>query len=309
MAEINILVIEDSKTLRKEIIQILQSHAVASHYHEAGDGLEGLKILLAIKIDLVLCDVEMPLLDGFRFLAMVHSREGLRDIPILLLTGKDDISSKVRGLEEGASDYITKPFDASELVARAKLHLKLKRLQDELRRANEILLEISHTDHLTGLYNRRYMMDILEREFLRTARTGSSLSFLIIDLDYFKEINDRYGHQEGDAVLGRAAAVFREQLRSYDIPVRFGGDEFVAVLPEAALSDAQAVAERIRKSLSDIVFSESLEKLKLTASLGFAVYPWKGVETMEDLIREADNALYRGKAKGRNCVNGPLDPA
>ena len=185
----------------------------------------------------------------------------------------------------------------------------MKRLQDELRRANEILLEISHTDHLTGLYNRRYMMDILEREFLRTARTGSSLAFLIIDLDYFKEINDRYGHQEGDAVLGRAAAVFREQLRSYDIPVRFGGDEFVAVLPEAALSDAQAVAERIRRSLGDIVFSGSLEKLKVTASLGFAVYPWKGVETMEDLIREADNALYRGKAKGRNCVNGPLDPA
>ncbi|MHC1697699.1 MAG: diguanylate cyclase [Geobacteraceae bacterium] len=309
MAEINILVIEDSKTLRKEIIQVLQSHALASHYHEAGDGLEGLKILLAIKIDLVLCDVEMPLLDGFRFLSMVHNREELRDIPILLLTGKGDISSKVRGLEEGASDYITKPFDASELVARARLHLKMKRLQDELRRANEILLEISHTDHLTGLYNRRYMMDILEREFLRTARTGSFLSLLIIDLDYFKEINDKYGHQEGDAVLERTANVFREQLRSYDIPVRFGGDEFVAVLPEASRSDAQAVAERIRRALDEIVFFGKLEKLKITASLGFAVYPGTGVETMEDLIREADTALYRAKAKGRNCASGPLDPA
>jgi two-component system, cell cycle response regulator len=309
MAETNILVIEDSITLRKDIIQTLQSHSLASHFHEAGDGLEGLKTLLAIKIDLVLCDVEMPLLDGFRFLAMVRSREGLRDIPILLLTGKDDITSKVRGLEEGASDYITKPFDASELVARAKLHLKMKRLQDELRRANEILLDISHTDHLTGLYNRRYMMDILEREFLRTARTGSSLSFLILDLDYFKEINDKYGHQEGDTVLDRAATVFRDQLRSYDTPVRFGGDEFVAVLPEASLPDVQSVAERIRRALDEITFFGKMEKLRITASLGFSVYPWKGVESVEDLIREADNALYRAKARGRNCANGPLDPA
>jgi PleD family two-component response regulator len=242
----SILVIEDSTTLRKEIIQTLQDHSLATSYHEAADGLAGLKILLEIKIDLVLCDVEMPLLDGFKFLSMVRVREELRDIPVLLLTGKDDMDSKVKGLEQGASDYITKPFDASELVARAKLHLKMKKLQDELRRANEILLEISHIDHLTGLYNRRYLMDILEREFLRTKRSGSSLAFLILDLDHFKDINDTYGHQEGDVVLTRSATVFRDQLRRYDTPVRFGGDEFVAVLPEASVCDAMTVAERVR---------------------------------------------------------------
>ncbi|MGA7828432.1 MAG: GGDEF domain-containing protein, partial [Geobacteraceae bacterium] len=172
----------------------------------------------------------------------------------------------------------------------------------------ENLLEISHTDHLTGLYNRRYMMDILAKEFLRTARTGSSLSFLIIDLDYFKEINDKYGHNEGDLVLERAATVFRDQLRCYDTPVRFGGDEFVAVLPEASLADAQVVAERIRKALDEIRFPGKLEDLRITASLGFAVYPGVGVETMEDLLREADNALYRAKAKGRNFAAGPLEP-
>ena len=309
MIEINILVIEDSTTLRKEIIQTLQSHSLATSYHEAGDGLEGFKILLGIKIDLVLCDVEMPLLDGFKFLAMVRGREELRDIPVLLLTGKDDINSKVRGLEQGASDYITKPFDASELVARAKLHLKMKKLQDELRRANEILLEISNTDHLTGLYNRRYLMDVLEREFLRTKRMGGALSFLILDLDQFKDINDQYGHQVGDVVLTRAAVVFRDQLRCYDTPVRFGGDEFVAVLPETSYRDALTVAERVRKALSEITFSGELNKLRITASLGFAVYPGEGVTTMEDFIREADTALYRAKAKGRNCAAGPLDPA
>ncbi len=309
MVETNILVIEDSIPLRREIIQTLQSHSLATCYHEAGDGLEGLKFLLEIKMDLVLCDVEMPRLDGFRFLAMVRAREELRDIPVLLLTGKDDIPSKVRGLEQGASDYITKPFDASELVARAKLHLKMKKLQDELRRANEILLDISNTDHLTGLYNRRYLMDVLEREFLRSSRKGSSLSFLIIDIDHFKEINDKFGHQEGDVVLIRAATAFRDQLRCYDTPIRFGGDEFVAVLPETSLPDAMTVAERVRKALDETTFSGKLEELKITASLGFAVYPGKGVDSMEDLIREADNALYRAKARGRNCAAGPLDPA
>jgi len=305
MMETNILVIEDSITIRKEIIETLQTHSIATCYHEAGDGLEGLKILLGTKIDLVVCDVEMPRLDGFRFLAMVRAREELRDIPILLLTGKGDMDSKVRGLEQGASDYITKPFDASELVARVKIHLKIKRLQDELLRANELLLEISHTDHLTGLYNRRYLMDILEREYPRTKRTGSSLSFLILDIDYFKDINDKFGHQEGDTVLAHAAAVFREQLRGYDTPVRFGGDEFVAVLPEASLSDAMVVAERVRKALEQIAFSGKLEKVRISASLGVAVYPSAGVATVEDLIRAADNALYRAKARGRNCAEGP----
>jgi len=309
MIETNILVIEDSTTLRREIIQTLQSHSLATCYHEAGDGLEGFKILLGIKMDLVLCDVEMPLMDGFKFLTMVRGREELRDIPVLLLTGKDDMNSKVRGLEQGASDYITKPFDASELVARAKLHLKMKKLQDELRCANEILLEISNTDHLTGLYNRRYLMDVLEREFLRTKRMGGALSFLILDLDQFKDINDQYGHQVGDVVLTRAAAVFRDQLRCYDTPVRFGGDEFVAVLPETSHRDALTVAERVRKALSEITFSGELNKLRITASLGFAVYPGEGVATMEDFIREADTALYRAKSKGRNCAAGPLDPA
>jgi diguanylate cyclase (GGDEF)-like protein len=305
MMETNILVIEDSITIRKEIIETLQFNSIATCYHEAGDGLEGLKILLGNKIDLVVCDVEMPRLDGFRFLAMARAREELQDIPILLLTGKGDMESKVRGLEQGASDYITKPFDASELVARVKIHLKMKRLQDELLRANELLLEISHTDHLTGLYNRRYLMDILEREYPRTKRTGSSLSFLILDVDHFKYINDKFGHQEGDAVLARAAAVFRDQLRGYDTPVRFGGDEFVAVLPEASLSDALVVAERVRKALVQIAFTGKLEKVRISASLGVAVYPSTGVDTVEDLIREADNALYRAKARGRNCAEGP----
>jgi len=304
--ETNILIIEDSETVRREIVEILKANSLATYYHEAGDGIEGLKTLLEIKIDLVLCDVDMPRMDGFRFLSMVRARENLRDIPVILLTGKDDRESKIWGLEQGASDYITKPFDAGEMVARVKVHLKLKQLQDELRRAYERLLEVSHTDHLTGLYNRRYLMEVLESEFSRARRSGGSLSLLIIDIDHFKWINDTYGHQEGDLVLAEAASVFRDQLRGYDTAVRYGGDEFVAVLPDTTMSDAMAVAERMRKAIMKSRFPGKLSHVRLSFSIGIAVHPAQGIETVTDFIRMADNALYRAKEKGRNRIEGPF---
>jgi len=304
--ETNILIIDDQEPVRREIIQTLKARSLATYYHEAGDGLEGLKILLEIKIDLVLCDVDMPRLDGFRFLSMTRARDELRDIPIILLTGKEDQQSKIRGFEEGAGDYITKPFDAGELVARVRVHLKIKKLQDELRRANELLLEISYTDHLTGLFNRRYLMEVLEREFSRARRTETPLSLLLLDIDNFKQINDRYGHQEGDAVLSRTATIFQNELRGYDTAVRFGGDEYVAVLPNTSQQDAMAVAERIRKSVEESRFPGKLQELPISVSLGVSAYPGEGIDCIEDLVREADGALYRAKAGGRNRAEGPL---
>ncbi len=304
--ETNILVIDDSESVRKEIIQTLKSHSVATYFHEASDGIEGLKVLLDIKINLVLCDVEMPRLDGFRFLSMVRARDELKCIPFIMLTAKEDQESKMRGFELGVADYITKPFGPGELVARVKVHLQIKKLQDELIKANELLLEMSYTDHLTGLYNRRYLMEVLEREYSRAQRTGGVLSLLILDIDHFKEVNDRFGHQEGDAVLARTASIFSNELRGYDTAVRFGGDEYVAVLPDTSLNDATAVAERIRKSVGDNTFGGRLKGERITVSLGIAAYPGKEVETIEDLVREADGALYRAKAGGRNRTGGPL---
>ncbi|NMC73054.1 MAG: diguanylate cyclase, partial [Geobacteraceae bacterium] len=249
MMETNILVIEDSEPVRREIIQILRNYSLASYYHEAGDGIEALTILREIKMDLIICDVVMPRLDGFRFLSMARSRDELRNIPIIFLTSRDDRDSKLQGLEQGASDYITKPFDPAEMVARVRIHLQIRQLQEELRLANERLMLVSHTDHLTGLYNRRYLMDVLERELSRVQRSGSHLSLLILDIDHFKDINDHYGHQGGDMVLAEAASVFRNELRVYDTAARYGGDEFVAVIPGASQSEAEAVAERIRDSV------------------------------------------------------------
>lgn len=304
--ETNILIIEDSENIRREILQTLMAHSLATYYHEAGDGLEGLKILLGIKIDLVLCDVEMPKMDGFRFLSMVRAREDLRDIPIILLTGKDDRESKIWGLEQGASDYITKPFDDGEMVARVKIHLKIKRLQDELRKANELLTDVSYTDHLTGLYNRRYLMEVLDREFSRARRNRNFLSLLIIDIDNFKGINDRYGHLGGDLVLAEAASVFQKELRGYDTAVRYGGDEFVAVISDASLSEAMIVAERMRVTIEESRFPGKMAGVCITFSIGIAVHPSDGIDTVEDFIREADSALYRAKANGRNRIEGPL---
>ncbi len=304
--ETNILVIDDSESVRKDIIRTLQSHSVATYFHEAADGIEGLKVLLEIKMDLVLCDVEMPRLDGFRFLSMVRSRDVLKNIPFIMLTAKEDQESKMRGYELGVADYITKPFGPGELVARVNVHLQIKKLQDELMKANELLVEISYTDHLTGLYNRRYLMEVLEREFSRAQRNCGVLSLLILDIDQFKGINDRFGHQEGDTVLSRTASIFRNELRGYDTAVRYGGDEYIAVLPDTSLNDAIAVAERIRKSVNETTLSGKLKGERISVSLGIAAYPGKGVETIEDLVREADGALYRAKAGGRNRTEAPL---
>jgi diguanylate cyclase (GGDEF)-like protein len=259
-------------------------------------------------MDLIICDVVMPRLDGFRFLSMARAREELRTIPIIFLTARDDRNSKLQGLEQGASDYITKPFDSAEMVARVRIHLQIRQLQEELKQVNAKLMLVSHTDHLTGLHNRRYLMDVLERELSRVQRSGSFLSLLILDIDHFKDINDQYGHQGGDIVLSEAASVFRTELRVYDTAARYGGDEFIAVIPGASLSEAMAVAERIRFAVEKSRFAERMEDVKITVSIGVSVYPSSGIETVEDFIREADGALYRAKAGGRNRVEGPPSP-
>ncbi|HEY6837608.1 MAG TPA: diguanylate cyclase, partial [Geobacteraceae bacterium] len=271
-----------------------------SSLHEAGDGLQGFKALLANPVDLIICDLEMPTMDGFKFLALVQTREELRDIPVIMLTGRGDRELKIKGLEQGASDYVTKPFDTGELVARVKVQLKIKSLQDELKQSNQLLREMSITDHLTRLYNRRHLMEVLDREAQRARRKMSPLAIIIMDIDHFKMVNDVYGHQNGDEVLTAVAGLIRNELRDYDIPARYGGEEFIVVLPETSLQEAFAVAERIRGDMAALTFGEALKELRITASFGVSALPAKNVNSVESLIREADKALYRAKQGGRN---------
>lgn len=219
----SILIIDDSNQVRAQIVKTLQKVSLFDNYLEAADGIEAFKLVLNSPVDLILCDLEMPRMDGFKFISMLQTRDELKDIPVIMLTGREDRDLKIKGLEEGACDYVTKPFDAGELVARVKVQLKIKCLQDELKRSNELLKQLSNTDPLTHLYNRRYLMEALDREYQRAARKESSLSLIIIDIDHFKKVNDNYGHQQGDVVLAAVAALLKKMVRSYDVAARYGG--------------------------------------------------------------------------------------
>jgi diguanylate cyclase (GGDEF)-like protein len=298
----SVLIIDDSEAVRERIIKTLESFNLFERYYEAEDGLEGFKKLLSSPVDIILCDLEMPRIDGFRFLNMLKSRPELQDTPVILLTSRDDRDLKIKGLEQGASDYITKPFDAEELVARVRVHLKIKNLQDGLKRTNELLLELSNTDHLTGLFNRRYLMEALGKEVQRNLRKKGDLSLIILDIDHFKQVNDAYGHLQGDSVLQKVALLFQKELRAYDTAARYGGDEFIAVLPDATLEEAAFVANRVRTSIQANRFSGPLSKLSLTVSIGVAWFSSPGCTSVDSFIKLADDALYRAKVNGRNRV-------
>ncbi|MDD2364755.1 MAG: diguanylate cyclase [Desulfuromonadaceae bacterium] len=298
----SVLIIDDSVTVREQIIRTLESFSLFSRYYEAEDGLEGFKKLLSSPVDIILCDLEMPRIDGFKFLSMLKARPDLQDMPVIILTGMNDRDRKIKGLGQGASDYITKPFDPEELVARVKIHLKIKKLQDDLKRTNELLLELSNTDHLTGLFNRRYMMEALDKEVHRSIRKGGTLAMIMLDIDHFKRVNDTYGHLQGDVVLQKVAQQLQKELRSYDCAARYGGEEFVAILPDSSLKEAVFVADRIRLAVQGAKFNGELDKLTLTVSLGVAVFSKDSAPTVDAFIKYADDALYRAKEKGRNRV-------
>jgi diguanylate cyclase (GGDEF)-like protein len=298
----SVLIIDDSDAVRERIIKTFESFDLFSRYYEAEDGLEGFKKLLSSPVDIILCDVEMPRMDGFKFLSMMKSRPDLQDTPVIMLTGRDDRELKIKALEQGASDYITKPFDAEELVARVRVHLKIKNLQDDLKRTNELLLELSNTDHLTGLFNRRFMMEALGKEVKRNLRKKGNLSLIILDIDHFKQVNDQYGHLQGDIVLQKVAQLLQKELRAYDTAARYGGEEFIAILPDATLEEAVFVANRVRMSVQAASFSGELSRLSLSASLGVAMFAKPDCTSVDDFIKLADEALYRAKANGRNRV-------
>jgi two-component system, cell cycle response regulator len=295
-----VLIIDDSESVRTKVKETLQKGGVGDTFIEAADGTEGLKKLLEQPHpDLVLCDLIMPGMDGFKFLAAKKQRKELEEIPVLLLSGEEDIHEKVRGLEAGASDYITKPFHEQELVARAKVHLKLKQLQDRLKVQNEMLAQQSRTDQLTGVASRGHFMETFRRELQRARRYSHTLAYVMVDIDHFKKINDEHGHQTGDAVLTAVATALQKELRETDLVGRYGGEEFGLLLVQADAAGAKIVAERCRKNI---------EKLKVppvkqvTISLGIVSYPQHDAEAIDALIKLADAALYEAKRAGRNRV-------
>jgi len=300
--ETSVLVIDDSPGARHQILDGLKSAGLFQVYHEAESVIDGFKIALSEAVDVILCDLDMPGMDGFKFLSMIKTRKELQDIPVILVTGVNDQDSKIRGLERGASDYLTKPYDPAELIARVKVQLKIKTLQDSLKKSNQALMELSNTDPLTHLSNRRFLMKTLEKELQRCERSQKPMALIMVDVDHFKPVNDTYGHQQGDVVLQTLADQMKAHLRDYDLAARFGGEEFALVLPETALAEAVQVAERLRVAISELRIPTDHDEIRLTISLGVATYPHPKVRTVDNLILEADRALYNAKEKGRNRV-------
>jgi two-component system, cell cycle response regulator len=259
----------------------------------AQGGVAGLKAARSDEPDLILLDLDMPDISGFDVCRALKADGELCMIPVLFLSSSTTADDKIAGLDLGAVDYVTKPFDAFELRARVRAALRTKHLQD-------MLFEHAHIDPLTGLPNRRALMERLQQEWARIERHGGQLSFIMADIDHFKEINDHYGHNIGDKLLQEVATAISSQCRENDLPARYGGDEFAIIVPGDAAATAVHLAERCRREIAKACVAVHNEVVGAVASFGIA--DAKGVTSIGILMKRADEALYQAKAAGRNRI-------
>ncbi len=249
--------------------------------------------------DLILLDVVMPGVDGFELCRRVRASPGLQLTPIIFVTRKGDVEQRVRGLEAGGNDYVAKPFDPSELVARVRSHLE--RLA--------VLREMAIRDGLTRCYNNKYFKQRLEQEIQRAQRYQTELTVGMLDLDHFKRVNDSYGHPAGDAVLAQVASILTASVRSTDVVARYGGEEFGFLLVEAAVPESTLITDRLRERIARHRFELPAlhgEPLSVNATVSIGIAPLRADDTLATLLGRADEALYEAKANGRNqvCVAG-----
>ncbi|HKY37945.1 MAG TPA: diguanylate cyclase [Polyangiaceae bacterium] len=303
----NLLLIDDSPVQSNQIKVTLER--LGYHVRCASSGVEGLQLARTTAPDLVLLDVVMANIDGFAVCRWLKMNAETRDIPVIMLTVRTAIADRVEGLNIGADDYLAKPFEDEELEARIFAALRVKAVHAELRGRNHQLESMLHsvealasTDALTGLFNRRRFAEVLKREFAVTKRYRNTLSCLLLDLDHFKQINDRFGHDAGDQVLKEVARRISGSLREVDLAARYGGEEFVVLLPHTSKTDARIVAERLLKNVATQEFNFGSELLRVTVSIGCAGNSDVVSSNPEDLVKAADIALYEAKNAGRNRV-------
>ena len=317
----DILVVDDTPAN----LRLLSDMLVKQGYNvrTAPDGSMALTSAQAIPPDIILLDIKMPGLSGYEVCEQLKADPRTRDIPVIFISALDETEDKVKAFTLGGVDYVTKPFQIDEVLARVETHLVLYSLQQRIAGANvelqesndrlksEIekriqaeakLQELATTDSLTGLYNRGHFFDLAEREHTRALRYQRDFSLILVDLDNFKTINDKHGHLTGDRVLQIIAHCIAQNSRDVDIHGRYGGDEFIILLPETEQSYAQIFAERLCE-----IIPTSMEDIKeinepVTLSIGIANFSWEADITIDTLFEQADKALYAGKEAGRNCI-------
>ena len=303
-----VLVADDSAVAREKLRQVLERSELFDRVLAAADGNEALEVLAgpqADGVDLVLCDMMMPGADGFVLLRRVLDDPRTASIPVIVLTGHEDLEMKIRALQSGAADYLTKPFHDAELLARVRVHANLKRLRDELEEANARLSELVLRDPLTGLANRRQWARRLADEWERSRRHGRPLSVVMADLDHFKRVNDEHGHATGDRVLRAVADTLAGTVRGPDTVARLGGEEFGVLLPETGPDEAVAAAERLRAAVTELELDgDGRPELTIRLSLGTSSVGGDVPHPPEAdaLVAAADRALYRAKRQGRDRV-------
>jgi two-component system, cell cycle response regulator len=298
-----ILIIDDDKDNRRIVSRLLQHEGCL--VEQAQNGMEGVQVLSEFKPDLVILDINMEGLNGFQTLKIIRQREEF--VSVIFLTSKRDTEDVIRGLESGALDYICKPFNPLELIARVKCQLKFKDAQDELRNANKKLLSLVDIDDLTGLYNMRTIYDRINNEIERGRRYKHGVAVIMMDMDNFKHVNDNHDHLFGSFVLAKTGQLIRETIRSVDFAARYGGDEFLICLSQTEPSGALRFADRLRKKLSEFEYVNGEDKMFLTASFGACIIDsGKSIIDAQTMVRMADAKLYEAKASGKNRVEGEV---
>jgi diguanylate cyclase (GGDEF)-like protein len=314
-----ILLVEDSNLSAAITRDVLVS--AGYRITRVANGAEALDAVAGMDCDLVVTDRLMPRMDGIELCTRLRRRPASAGLYVLMLTGLDRKQDIVDGLAAGADDYLTKPFDAAELLARVRAGLRVVTLQRELAAANQALSRLALTDPLTDLPNRRAIDDLLAMEAAQRDRDGGKSTVVILDLDSFKRINDEHGHATGDLALTAVAKLLRREMRAADTAGRLGGEEFVLLLRGCSVTDAVPVCERLRNEIARLRIPAATATLSLTASLGVAplevtVSPTEAVQrhrgsggnestwrrAAQNALRTADEALYRAKAAGRNRV-------
>jgi len=300
-AAFKVAIVDDDAAIRR-LVRLFLTRAGYDTL-ECTTGGEARERLAAEPWDLAILDRRLPDLDGVLLCHELKSNPDFRARYIIMLTGETQQEDKIEGLELGADDYITKPFQYPELLARIRAGKRIVDLQKELMETNRRLELLSITDGLTKLNNHRYFQDELLRAFEESARYQRPLSLAMIDIDFFKKVNDTHGHAVGDEVLKAVANLFRESVRTTDLAARYGGEEFAVMMPETELDDAMLFAEKIRALIESEPIDTQAGPVPTTVSIGVASVPFTRVKGPKELIVAADKALYRAKKAGRNQVH------